>query len=358
MVMTKEAPVPAGTAGVAQVRVVGVGGGGVNAILRMQGAAVPGVQFLCINTDANSLERAKNMTCVRIGDNLTRGLGAGGNPEVGLKAAAETKDSLTDALRGADLVFLTAGMGGGTGTGAAPLVAEIARNAGALCVAVVTTPFSFEGARRMATATAGLQALKGKVDTLIVIGNDRLLATSPQKMAVQEAFRMADQVVMQAIMAVSRVINVPGDINVDFADVKAIMQDAGSGIMAIGHGQGEHRTLDAARFAIANPLLDTTIEGAKGVLFTVAGGADLTLAEVNAAGQLIAETVDPDAQIFFGMTIDQTPKRANQVEITLIATKLPERAQAHNTPGFVPARLGGNGASSDVELPAFLRSHR
>ncbi|MBI3954134.1 MAG: cell division protein FtsZ [Chloroflexi bacterium] len=310
----------AGPIGLVEIRVIGVGGGGGNAVARMLNEQVRGVEYIMANTDAVALGRAQNVTTVRIGDKLTRGLGAGGNAQKGAAAADESRTVLMEKLKGADLVFITAGMGGGTGTGAAPVVAQIAKDCGALTVGVVTTPFAFEGALRMATATSGIAALKDKVDTLVVINNERLNALSDKKTSMQEAFSMADAVVGRAILAIARIINEPGDINVDFADLRAIMTEAGTGMMAIGHGSGPSRTIDAARHAIANPLLDVSIAGARGVLFTVVGGPDLTLAEVNEAGQLVADEVDHEAQIFFGMHID--PALGKDVDFTMVATKI------------------------------------
>lgn len=316
--------------GLTHVKVIGVGGGGCNTVMRILGSKVPGVEFFCANTDANALSSVQGATVIRIGETLTQGYGAGGKMDVGLKAAQESQQALRDALQGANLVFIAAGMGGGTGSGAAPLVAEVAKSLGALTVAIVTTPFSFEGAKRAATATQGMMALKNKVDTLIVVANDRLLALAGEGASVQDAFKKADEVSAQAIIAVSRVINVPGQINVDFADLKVIMSDAGTGIMAIGRANGKDRALKATKAAISNPLLNMSMEGAQGVLFAFTGGPNLGLAEVNECGQLISETVDPDARIFFGMNID--PKMGDDVELVLIATHLPETASAYPAP--------------------------
>ena len=346
----------AGQIGLVQIRVIGVGGGGGNAVARMVGEQVRGVQYIMANTDANALGRAQNVTTVRIGDKLTRGLGAGGDAKKGGAAADESKTVLMEKLKGADLVFITAGMGGGTGTGAAPVVAQIAKDCGALTVAVVTTPFSFEGALRMSTATAGIANLKDKVDTLVVINNERLNAMSDKKTSMQEAFQMADAVVGRAILAIARIINEPGDINVDFADLRAIMTEAGTGLMAIGHGSGPNRTIDAARHAIANPLLDLSIAGARGVLFTVTGGPDLTLAEVNEAGQLVADEVDREAQIFFGMHIE--PAMGKDVDFTMVATKIdPVAEERHEAPAEYQRswERPAQDEDADLRVPAFLR---
>jgi cell division protein FtsZ len=347
----------AGPIGMVEIRVIGVGGGGGNAVARMMDQKVRGVQYIMANTDAVALARVQQeVTTVRIGDKLTRGLGAGGDAKRGAAAADESKALVVEKLKGADLVFITAVMGGGTGTGAAPVVAEIARDCGALTVGVVTTPFGFEGALRMATATAGIAALKDKVDTLVVINNERLNALSDKKTSMQEAFSLADDVVGRAILAIARIINEPGDINVDFADLRAIMTGAGTGMMAIGHGSGPSRTLDAARHAIANPLLDVSISGARGVLFTVVGGPDLTLAEVNEAGQLVAEQVDPEAQIFFGMHID--PALGKDVDFTMVATKLDGVSQGEQ-PATTEYRRSWDRPQVDedenLRVPAFLR---
>ena len=346
--------------GAAQIKVIGVGGGGCNAVRRMSEVRIPGVEFLMVNTDVQSLKLATDSTkVIRLGDRVTRGLGAGGDPRIGERAAQETRSTVSEALAGADLVFITAGMGGGTGTGAAPVVAEAAKSQGALAVALVTTPFSFEGARRAMTATTGLAALKDKVDTMILISNDRLLKLAPHGTRIQDAFKMIDEVVMRSILAISRIINVPGEINVDFADIRAILASAGTGIMAIGRGSGEKRTLDASHNALQNPLLDISMQGAKGVLFVVSGGPDLELAEVNAAGELIGRTADPEAQIFFGMDIQ--PELQGNVEITLVATHLPADPGG-KVEGGKPVNLSNPAPSSpkrsylEDDVPSFLRN--
>ncbi|HEU5316294.1 MAG TPA: cell division protein FtsZ [Chloroflexota bacterium] len=302
----------------AQIKVIGVGGGGSNAVDRMIENEVRGVEFITINTDAQALLRSQAPVRIRIGDRVTRGLGAGGNPTVGQKAAEESQEELTEALRGADMVFITAGMGGGTGTGAAPVVAGIARELGALTIGVVTRPFTFEGARRRQNAEEGIGGLKERVDTLITIPNDRLLAVVDKRVPMTDAFRMADDVLRQGIQGISELITVPGLINLDFADVKTIMSNAGSALMAIGHGTGEGRAAEAARAAVASPLLDIDINGARGILFNITSGEDLTLFEVNEAAEIITRAADPEAQIIFGTAID--PRMQNDVRITVIAT--------------------------------------
>lgn len=302
----------------AQIKVIGVGGGGSNAVNRMIQSGVKGVDFIAVNTDAQALLKSDAPTRIRIGDKLTKGLGSGGNPDTGRRAADESSEELFEVLKGADMVFITAGMGGGTGTGAAPVVAQISREIGALTVGVVTKPFLFEGARRRQAADAGIEALKEQVDTLITIPNDRLLQIAEKKTTMQEAFRIADDVLRQGIQGISDLIIEPGMINLDFADVKSIMQLAGSALMAIGRGTGDTRCVDAARQAIDSPLLEISIEGAKGVLFNITGGADLGILEVNEAATIIKEHADPDANIIFGAVID--PEMGSDVKITLIAT--------------------------------------
>ncbi|HCM82906.1 MAG: Cell division protein FtsZ [Microgenomates group bacterium GW2011_GWC1_43_11] len=307
----------------AKIKVVGIGGGGCNAIGSMiQGNQITGVEFIAINTDAQALLGNPAQTKVQIGDMLTRGLGAGGNPDIGKQAAEESREKIKDYLRESDMVFLTCGEGGGTGTGAIPIIAEIAREVGALTVAVVTKPFRFEGTRRMVTAEEGIMDLKDKVDTLIVIPNQRLLEVIDRKMTLLDAFRVADSVLTQGVQGISDLITMPGLINVDFADVRSIMMNAGSALMGIGTGVGENRASTAARTAITSPLLELSIEGAKGVLFNIIGGTDLTMSEVDEAAKLIAAAVDPDANIIFGATIDET--LVDQIKITVIATGFDE----------------------------------
>ncbi len=304
--------------GFAQIRVIGVGGGGSNAVNRMIQANMIGIEFIAVNTDAQALLLAETPHHIRIGDKLTRGLGAGGNPSVGAKAAEESAEEIYEALKGSDMVFITAGMGGGTGTGASPVVANIARELGALTVGVVTKPFTFEGNKRRLSAEEGIANLKQHVDTLITVPNDRLLQVADKKMPLSEAFRLADDVLRQGIQGISDLITVPGLINLDFADVKTIMSSAGSALMAIGEANGETRALDAAQIAIASPLLDIDISGARGVLFNITGGMDLTLFEVNEAADVISRAAHPEANIIFGAV--QDPTYDGKVKVTVIAT--------------------------------------
>ncbi|MBI2404621.1 cell division protein FtsZ [Candidatus Gottesmanbacteria bacterium] len=307
----------------AKIKVVGVGGGGCNAINSMISVnQINGVDFIGVNTDAQALLTSQAAVKVQIGENLTRGLGAGGNPDLGRQAAEESKEKLKEYLRDADMVFLTCGEGGGTGTGATPVIAELAKELGALTVAVVTKPFHFEGTRRMVNAEEGIMNLKDKVDTLIVIPNQRLLDVIDKKMTLLEAFRVTDSVLGQGVQGISDLITMPGLINVDFADVRTIMTNAGSSLMGIGTGVGENRAATAARTAIASPLLEISIEGARGILFNITGGPDLTMSEVNEAAGQIASVVDPDANIIFGATISEN--LVDQVKITVIATGFDE----------------------------------
>src|SRR5438270_7491550 len=309
----------------ANIKVIGVGGGGTNAVNRMIRAQVQGVEFLTINTDSQALQNAQAPTRIQIGEKLTRGLGAGGNPSVGQKAAEESTEELYEALQGADMVFITAGMGGGTGTGAAPIIAQIAQDVGALTVGVVTKPFSFEGPRRRTSAEEGVASLKDRVDALITIPNDRLLSIADQKMSMTDAFALADEVLHQGIEGISDTITKPGMINLDFADVKAIMSHAGSALMAIGRAAGENRAVEAAMAAISSPLLEASISGAKGVLFNIAG-SDYTLYEVDQAARVIQEAADQDANIIFGAVIDE--RLQDEIQITVIATGFEGRAMS------------------------------
>jgi cell division protein FtsZ len=302
----------------AQIKVVGVGGGGSNAVNRMIQAGVKGVDFIAVNTDAQALVHSEAPTRIRIGDKLTKGLGSGGNPEVGRRSADESSEELFEVLKGADMVFITAGMGGGTGTGASPIIAQISREVGALTVGIVTKPFTFEGSRRRLAAEEGIAGLREQVDTVITIPNDRLLQISDKKTTLHEAFRIADDVLRQGIQGIAELITEPGLINLDFADVKSIMQMAGSALMAIGRGTGDTRCIDAARQAIESPLLEISIEGAKGVLFNITGGTDLGMLEVHEAASVIQQAADPEANIIFGAVIDT--EMGNDVKITLIAT--------------------------------------
>jgi len=307
----------------AKIKVIGIGGGGCNAINSMMSVSqIQGVDFIGVNTDAQALLTCQASTKIQIGDTVTRGLGAGGKPEIGKEAAEESKEKLKDYLRDTDMIFLTCGEGGGTGTGGTPVIAELAKELGALTVAVVTKPFHFEGTRRMLAAEEGIANLKDKVDTLIVIPNQRLLEVIDRKMTLVDAFRVTDSVLGQGVQGIADLITMPGLINVDFADVRTIMTSAGSSLMGIGTGVGENRAATAARTAIASPLLEGSIEGAKGVLFNITGGNDLTMAEVEEAAKQISGAVDPDANIIFGATIDD--HLIDQVKITVIATGFDE----------------------------------
>ncbi len=343
----------------ATIKVIGVGGGGCNAVNRMMEAGLNGVDFFAVNSDVQALRSTLTENTVHIGGGLTRGLGAGANPNLGRQAADESREDLSMILDGADLVFITAGMGGGTGTGAAPVIAELARESGALAVAVVTKPFAFEGRRRMQVAESGIAELESKVDTLITIPNERILQVIEKRTPLNEAFAYADDVLRQGIQGISDLITQPGLINLDFADVKTIMSDAGSAMMGIGDGTGEHRAADAAQKAIASPLLETTIEGARGVIFNITGGPDMAMYEVNEAAEMISRAVDPDAQIIFGASVD--PNMTGKVRVTVLAS------------GFGHSHGSGNGQSTrgfqldrsidkvaplnmdDIEVPAFLR---
>lgn len=307
-----------GIEGYAVIRVVGVGGGGCNTLQRMIHSKMRGVEFLAINTDAQALSLHDAGIKIQIGKDTTRGLGAGADPDVGRRSAEENKEEIYEALKGSDMVFVTCGMGGGTGTGASPFVAEIAKELGALTVGVVTKPFSFEGQRRRKVAELGIQDLKEKVDTLITIPNDRLLQVIDKKTGLFEAFGVVDDVLRQGVQGISDLITLPGLINLDFADVKAIMQDAGSALMGIGRGSGDNRAIEAARAAIESPLLELSIDGAKGILFSITGGTDLGMYEIDEAAKAITEAADPDANIIFGTIVDEAMQ--GEVKITVIAT--------------------------------------
>jgi cell division protein FtsZ len=307
----------------AKIKVIGVGGGGGNALNSMiTSASINGVEFVAVNTDAQVLLTNQAVTKLQIGENLTRGLGAGGNPDIGMQAAEESREKIKEYMVDSDMIFVTAGMGGGTGTGAAPIIAELAKEQGALTVGIVTKPFAFEGARRMVNAEEGIERLKEKVDTLIVIPNQRLMDVVDRKMTLLEAFRVVDSVLTQGVQGISDIITVPGLINVDFADVKSIMKDAGSALMGIGTGVGDNRAQMAARAAVASPLLEVSIEGAKGILFNITGGPDMTMTEVDEAAKIVSEAADADANIIFGSTIDE--KLIDQMKITVIATGFDE----------------------------------
>jgi cell division protein FtsZ len=308
----------------ARIKVIGTGGGGCNAVSRMVREHLRGVEFIAMNTDAQALEVTEAMQRFQLGEKSTRGLGAGGDHLTGRKAAEESRDAIAEIVSGADMIFITAGMGGGTGTGSAPIIAEMAKKSGALTIAVVTKPFSFEGTHRNRTAEEGIKALMQNVDTLIIIPNDRLLDLCDQRTSVDGAFRMADEVLHHGVQAIAEVITVPGLINLDFADVRAIMKDAGPAWMSIGRGTGANRAVDAARDALASPLLDVSVHGAKGALFNISG-ADLTLFEVNNAAEIIKQAVDPQANVIFGVNLD--PNMGKDIRLTLIATGFQSREE-------------------------------
>lgn len=335
----------------ANIKVIGVGGGGNNAVNRMITAGLKGVEFVAVNTDAQALNLSRAERKIQIGAKLTKGLGAGANPEIGQKAAEESRDELLQALRGADMVFVTAGMGGGTGTGGTPIVAAVAKEVGALTVGVVTRPFAFEGKKRSSQAEKGIQELKNQVDTLITIPNDRLLQVVDKNTTITEAFRIADDVLRQGVQGISDLIAVPGLINLDFADVKTIMTETGSALMGIGIGSGENRAVEAARAAISSPLLETSIEGARGVLLNITGGPDLSLFEVNEAAEIIAQSADPEANIIFGAVIDQA--MGEEIRVTVIATGFDPKPPVKKELGRgleIRSLVDG-----DLDIPAFLR---
>ncbi len=320
-----DAPQESPARGFTEVKIIGVGGGGSNAVNRMVETGVQGVEFIAVNTDAQALQMSTAMRKVAIGGRSSKGLGAGGDPQQGERAAEISRDALIDTVEGADMIFLTAGLGGGTGTGAAPIIADIARRARALTVAVVTLPFTFEGFQRRKAAEEGLARLRGNVDALIVIPNDRLLQLADRQMSVIEAFRLADDVLRHGVQGISDLVTMTGLINLDFADVKSVMQNAGTALMAVGEGHGDNRAVNAARAAISSPLLDVSIEGAHGVLLNISGGPDLTLAEVTEAAETIQAAVDPDASIYFGAVIH--PRVQDEVRVTVIATGLKDVAR-------------------------------
>ncbi|EKQ68364.1 cell division protein FtsZ [Leptolyngbyaceae cyanobacterium JSC-12] len=357
---------------VAKIKVIGVGGGGGNAVNRMIASDVTGVEFWSINTDAQALEGSDAPKRLQVGQKLTRGLGAGGNPAIGQKAAEESRDEIATALEGADLVFITAGMGGGTGTGAAPIVAEVAKELGALTVGIVTRPFTFEGRRRASQAAEGIEALQSRVDTLIMIPNDKLLSVISEQTPVQEAFRAADDILRQGVQGISDIITIRGLVNVDFADVRAVMADAGSALMGIGVGTGKSRAREAAVASISSPLLESSIDGARGVVFNITGGTDLTLHEVNAAAEIIYEVVDPNANIIFGAVIDE--RLQGELRITVIATGFSgevqpqpqqitkpsalKRPPATSTGTISPPQSPARPRGDVLDIPDFLRNRR
>ncbi len=339
----------------AKIKVIGCGGAGCNAITRMVRQQIRGVEFIAMNTDAAHLEITEAPVRISLGERLTRGLGAGGDHTVGRRAAEESQDEIKQALAGADMVFLAAGMGGGTGTGSVSIVAGMAKQSGALTIATVTKPFSFEGNRRMQVAEEGINQLITKVDTLIIVPNDRLLELSDKKTSVDQAFRMADEILCNAVESIAEVITVPGLVNLDFADIRAITKDAGPAWMSIGRGAGQNRAVDAAKEALASPLLDVKIQGAKGVLFYVAGGSSLTLFEVSEAAKFIGQAVDPDANIIFGVKID--PKLDKEVKLTLIATGFASRDKLSGAAkeNQINNLLKGLKSEEDLSQPAYTR---
>lgn len=342
----------------AKIKVVGVGGGGNNAVNRMIECGVRGIDFIAINTDRQALNSSRAELKLQIGEKLTKGLGAGSNPEIGMKAAEESRNEITEVLKGADMVFITAGMGGGTGTGAAPIIAETAKELGILTVGVVTKPFTFEGRRRQMHAEKGIEELKEKVDTLVTIPNDRLLQVAEKKTTMVQAFLMADEVLKQGIQGISDLIAVPSLINLDFADVKTIMYNRGIAHMGIGIASGENRAIDAAKLAIKSPLLETSIDGAKAVLLNITGGDDLGLFEINEAADLIRQSVDEDAIIIFGAGIDESLK--DEIKITVIATGFDDEKRRKTSKSF-ELDIDSESAMTkefdldDLDIPPFLR---
>jgi cell division protein FtsZ len=371
-IMTPDMNLPNQLESFARIKVVGVGGGGCNAVNRMIDEGLHGVDFVAVNTDAQALMLSKAPTRVRIGEKLTRGLGSGGDPEMGRKAGEESAEMMYEVLKGSDMVFITAGMGGGTGTGAAAIISQIAKEVGALTIGVVTRPFTFEGSRRIQSAEAGITKLKEHADTLIVIPNDRLLQIVDKRANLQQAFRLADDVLRQGVQGISELITVPGLINLDFADVRTIMSEGGAALMAVGTGNGEDGARIAAEQAISSQLLDITIDGARGILFTVTGGPDLTLFEVNQAAAIIKETAHPDVNLIFGAVID--PNMKDDVRITVIATGFertgvprriveqpvsePRPVTHASVPASTPAREFQPRAfnTEDLDIPTFLRN--
>ena len=353
--------------GTATIKVIGVGGAGNNAVNRMIDAGIKNVEFIAVNTDRQALQLSKASTKIQIGEKLTRGLGAGANPDIGAQAAEESRTEVAEALRGADMVFVTAGMGGGTGTGAAPIVAQTAKEMGILTIGVVTKPFTFEGKKRLAQAERGIESLKGKVDTLVVIPNDKLLQVIDRKTSIIEAFRMADDVLRQGVQGISDLIAVPGLINLDFADVKTIMLDRGMAHMGVGRASGENRAEDAAKEAIQSPMLETSIEGARGVIINITGGSDVGLHEANTAAELIQRSADPEANIIFGSVTDDS--MGDDIQITVIATGFEnEEEKVKQATGIVERawerKIGPTTSSSNdsdpsgLDIPTFLRKNK
>ena len=356
--------------GTATIKVIGVGGAGNNAVNRMLDLGIKSVDFIAVNTDRQALQKSKASTKIQIGEKITRGLGAGANPDIGAQSAEESKTEISEVLRGADMVFVTCGMGGGTGTGAAPIVAGLAKEMGILTIGVVTKPFTFEGKKRLAQAERGIESLKSKVDTLIVIPNDKLLQIIDRKTSMSEAFLMADDVLRQGVQGISDLITVTGTVNLDFADVKTIMQNTGMAHMGTGRASGENKAEDAAKEAIQSPLLETSIEGARGVIINITGGEDLGLQEVNTAAELIQRSVDPEANIIFGTVIE--PDMNDEIKITVIATGFeeneevkPPRVAAVSTSkpwekktSSIPSTTDLNASQNDLDIPSFLRKNK
>ena len=355
--------------GTATIKVIGVGGAGNNAVNRMVEAGIKGVEFIAVNTDRQQLQKSKAPTKIQIGEKITRGLGAGANPDIGAQAAEESKSEIGEALRGADMVFVTAGMGGGTGTGAAAVVAGTAKELGILTIAVVTKPFTFEGKKRLSQAERGVESLKGKVDSLVVIPNDKLLQIIDRKTSIVEAFKMADDILRQGVQGISDLIAIEGLVNLDFADVKTIMLNRGMAHMGIGRASGENRAEDAAKPAIQSPLLETSIEGARGVIINITGGSDLGLQEINTAAELVQRSVDPEANIIWGSVIDES--LGDEIVITVIATgfetdtplssvgveNLVSKAWDKKV-NSIPTSSESNNNSSDLDIPSFLRNKK
>ena len=356
--------------GTATIKVIGVGGAGNNAVNRMVESGIRNVEFIAVNTDRQALLLSKAASKIQIGEKITRGLGAGANPDIGAQAAEESKTEIAEALRGADMVFVTAGMGGGTGTGAAPIVAAAAKEMGILTIGVVTKPFTFEGKKRLSQAERGIESLKGKVDTLVVIPNDKLLQVIDRKTSIVEAFKMADDVLRQGVQGISDLIAVPGLVNLDFADVKTIMLNQGMAHMGVGRASGENRAEDAAKEAIQSPLLETSIEGAKGVIINITGGEDLGLHEVNTAAELVQRSVDPEANIIFGTVTD--PSMQDEIQITVIATGFEKNENDISSIGVdnivsktwekkinsIPSSSDVSSSQNDLDIPSFLRKNR
>ena len=355
--------------GTATIKVIGVGGAGNNAVNRMIESGIKGVDFIAVNTDRQALQTSKASTKIQIGEKITRGLGAGANPDIGAQSAEENKSEVAEILRGADMVFVTAGMGGGTGTGAAPIVASIAKEMGILTIGVVTKPFTFEGKKRLSQAERGIESLKGKVDTLVVIPNDKLLQIIDRKTSIIEAFKMADDVLRQGVQGISDLIAVPGLVNLDFADVKTIMLNTGMAHMGVGSASGENRAEDAAKAAIESPLLETSIEGARGVIINITGGENLGLHEVNTAAELVQRSVDPEANIIFGTVTD--PSMEDEIKITVIATGF-EKNENISSIGVdnlvsktwekkinsIPSSSDVGSSQNDLDIPSFLRKNK